>query len=210
VPFTPVQVEATVFTSSHDHHLFYNDSTGGVDYDDMLDGIAVDVLEHGKSGKGVYLTSEDDVATVKSFTTKYVQPFNGVVNINAGSTSTPVLTTATPMETMPRTGGRFYGYWSSPKGEFELRASKRIPTGYAAFWLSQGSNARFNPIYLRFHPLYGFGYFIKEIPNNSTTFPVKEIDIEAVWGAGGGEDRTIASVGYIAAGAVAWVNPTIS
>lgn len=210
VPFTPMQVEATVFTSAHDHHLFYNDTTGGVDYDDMLNGIALDVLEHGQGGTGIYLVSENDVATIQAFTTQYAKPVRASIQINGGSTSTPIFTTDVPMQTQPKTGGRFFGYWSTAKGEFELRASARIPTGYAAFWVSQGSNARYNPIYVRYHPKYGFGYFITEIPSNDSTFPVKEIQIENIYGCGAGEDRVIASVGYIAAGAAAWVNPTIA
>lgn len=207
VPFTPVEVEGEAFLSSHNHYNGYDDNTA--DFDDMLDDLADHVLEHGRTGTGIYLVSETDVPTITAFATKFVKPTPSNVMVVAGNASAPVYVTNAPIQSRPLTGGRFFGYWDTGRGVYELRASKRIPTGYASFFLSQGNNVRMNPIYLRYHPRRGFGAWIAEVPNFDTTFPIKEIDIKMVWGVGAGEDRVAAATGRLVAGG-AWTNPTIS
>lgn len=213
VPFAPPSYGGEDFTNAHEHYMFF-DSDGAADqdgFDDMLEALAENVTEHGHMGQLVALVSETDVASYMALP-NFVKTIGATGNGNItviGGTSAINYFTAQPMEQNPRSSGRFFGYYLSGRGTIEMRATRRIPTGYAMVYVSGGVNNPANPWYVRTHPAVGFGFYIAEVPSYQTTFPVAEVDVFNEFGVGAGMDRTKAAVGRRATSG-GYVAPTIS
>lgn len=208
VAYVPPTYEGKTFLSSHDHYNGY-DSGGGETWITMLNALALHVVEHGHMGNLVALVSETDVATiVTALGVKFATPTPVQLTVvNGGTTAT--LITDRQVDQAPMELGRFFGYFNSDYGLMELRATARVPTGYAAVWISAGSNSPDNPLYIRVHPNTGFGFYIQEVPNFNTTYPIKHIDVMIRYGIGAGRNRTRAAIGRLVAGG-AWADPTIA
>lgn len=208
VTYTPPTYEGKTFLSSHDHYNGY-DSSSGQTWITMLNALALHVVEHGHMGQLVALVSETDVATIiTALGTRFAQPTPVQLTVvNGGTTAT--LITDRQVDQSPMELGRFFGYFNSDYGLMELRATARVPTGYAAVWISAGNNVPDNPLYIRVLPETGWGFYVEEVPNFNTTYPIKHIDVKIAYGVGAGRNRTRAAIGYLVAGGV-WVDPSIS
>jgi hypothetical protein len=209
VTYTPPTYEGKEFQSSHDHYNGY-DSGSGQTWTTMLNALALHVVEHGHMGQLIALVSETDVAAiVTQLTTDEVFAQPTPVQITTISGSAIPLITDRQVDQSPMELGRFFGYMNSTYGLMELRATGRVPTGYAAVYVSAGNNVPDNPLYIRVYPDVGWGFYIQEVPNFNTTYPIKHIDVLIQYGVGAGRNRTRAAVGYLVAGGV-WVDPSIS
>lgn len=206
VSWTPPMWGGKTFTTSHNHFLGY-DSGSSKTFADVLDGLAATLHEHGHSAPFTAYVSEADVTTYRGLT-NYVRPLRFTID-KGGATSGNQLYMAGSMGEQPNAGGRMVGMYDTAYGEVELRATNRIPTGYAFMYRSYGVNDPRNPIWVRVHPQVGFGFYIKEIPSYSTTYPVKTIEVRIEYGVGVGRDRTNGANGYLVSGGT-WANPTIS
>lgn len=208
VPYTPPEYEGNVFNSAHTHYVGYN-SGAGATWATMLNALAAHVTEHGHMGSLMALVSETDVAAIiTALGTAFVTPTPVQVQVVNGGTTTTMVTDR-QVDQAPNELGRFFGYFNSTRGLMELRATARVPTGYAAVWISAGTNTADNPIYLRVWPDVGWGFYIQEVPNFQTTYPLKRVDVMVQYGVGAGRNRTRAAIGYLVSGGV-WVDPVIS
>ena len=208
ITYTPPQWNGKTFLSSHTHYIGY-DSGGGKTFDDVFSGLALTINEHGFNGPYTAYVSEADTVTIRNLT-NYVKPVNNIQLVDRGGlTSGAIYYENGMLQAMPAVGGRYIGAYDTGYGPVYLRATNRLPTGYVGMFKSYGQNDPRNPIAVRVHPDVLFGFRIKEIPSFDTTWPVKEINIEAEYGISCGMNRTIGAAGYLVSGGV-YVNPTIS
>lgn len=210
VTWTPPAYGGQTFLSSHTHYVGYDSDS--LNAADALDGSAKHISEHGYAGPYTAYVAEADVATYRGLT-NYVRP-NGGSNIvivdRGGQTSGSNFFSANTLESAtPEAGGRYIGDYDSPYGRVRLLATYRIPTGYHFMYKSFGMNDPRNPIAVRVHPDVGFGFYLKEIPSNDTTWPVKQIDVEIEYGISVGRNRLIGAAGFLHEDG-AYVNPVIS
>lgn len=205
VTWTPPAYGGASFASSHTHFTGYD--SGSLNIGSMLTDLASEVHEHGHAGPFDAYVSEADVSTIRGLT-NYVQPVRFQVE-RGGETSGNRYFTNGEMTGMAPSGGRMIGLYDSGYGEISLHSTNRIPSGFALVFKSYGINDPRNPIWIRVHPEVGFGFFMKEIPSYSTTYPVKTIEVRAEYGLSVGRDRTNGAVGKLVSGG-AYGNPTIS
>ena len=206
--YVPPQWNGKVFDETHTHYLGYN-SSGGKTFDDVFAGLAQTINEHGHDGPYIAYVSEADTTTIRALT-NYVKPVNNIQIIDrGGATSGNQYFENGLILAAPAVGGRYIGAYDTGYGPVGLKATNRLPTGYVALYKSYGTMDPRNPIGVRIHPDFGFGFRLMEIPSWETTWPVKEIDIEVEYGISCGVNRTLGAAGYLVAGGV-WANPTIN
>jgi hypothetical protein len=139
-----------------------------------------------------------------------VKPVNNIQIIDrGGSTSGSQYFENGLILAAPAVGGRYIGAYDTGFGPVGIKATNRIPQGYVFMYKSYGVMDPRNPLGVRIHPDFGFGFRLMEIPSWETTWPVKEIDIEVEYGISCGVNRTIGAAGYLVAGGT-WVDPVIN
>lgn len=206
VDFTPPAFGGEAFTSSHDHYLGFNSSTQGVGLDDLLNGLAETLQEHGHMPPYTAMVSRADVATYRALT-DFVQLVDTRIQIveRGGATA--------GAQYFAQGGGMnefgVFGGFQSDYGYVELRATGRIPTGYAGMTKSYGQNDARNGIAIRVHPDLGFGAYVVPETTDDRQYPIKKVNCEFEFGVSVGQDRTNGAAGYLVAGG-SWANPTIS
>ncbi len=212
VTFAPMAWGGKTFTTAHQHYTGL-DTAGSTTKGDMLDALALNLNEHGHEPPYMALIPEVDVATYRNLA-HYIQPINVAWREDRGgeTTGNRYFMDGTIGAVQP-VGGRFIGMYDSGYGAIYLKASNRIPTNYAGMYKSYGQNDPRNPIAIRVHPAVGFGFYIAEIPNYVSTWPVKTIEIWNEYGVSsngnGGFARTNGAASEHISGGV-YVNPVIS
>jgi len=207
VNFIPPQYGATIFSSSHTHFQYFDDST--LDYDDMVEAMMGEMRHHGFTGMLSLFVAQADVAEYTAFTSAglFVPLQAPQFTVIAGSTSAPVRIASGELTGIP---GDIIGYWQSPAyGLAEIRTNARIPTDYAFLTKSFGANNPRNGLAIRTHPRGGFGLVVDPQVTNSVNPELDFVLFKATHGIGV-NDRLNGVAGYIHASANAWVNPTIS
>ena len=205
VAWTPPAYGGKNFASSHDHFIGYD--SGSKNLGDVLTGLTATVHEHGHPGPFHAFVSEADVTPIRALN-NYVQPTRFAVD-RGGETNGNRAFVSGAVGGLPAVGARSIGWFDSGYGEIELFSTNRIPTGFALVFKSYGVNDPRNPIWVRVHPEVGFGFFMKEIPSFSTTYPVKTIEVRIEYGISVGRDRTNGAVAKLVSGG-SYGNPTIS
>ncbi len=204
VDFAPPAYGGESFTTSHDHYLGVDADTYG--YDDMLDELAETVQEHGHEPPYVVLVARADIASYYALA-NFVQPLGNtpIVIVEQGGLSTGI---SRYFSQAVREFGVIGGY-NGAYGYLELRATNRVPTGYAGLVKSYGNMDARNPLAVRVHPDIGFGAYIVPETTPDMSYPLKQIDVEFEFGVSVGLDRTIGAAAYRVSGGT-WANPTIS
>lgn len=211
VQYAPLQWNGKVFTTSHQHYIGYD--SGSKTFADVLDGLALTITEHGHQPPLMALISESDVVTFRALT-NYIRPLDPTTGWDRGGlTSGATLRQDGETPAPPPMGGRFVGWYDSNYGRIVLFATNRIATGYVGMFKSYGSNDPRNPLVVRIHPQIGFGYYIAEVPNYQSTWPVKIIEVFNRYGVSvngaGQSSRTAGAVGLLVSGG-SFTNPVIS
>ncbi len=208
VDFVPPAFGGQVFVATHDHFNGVDSDTLG--FDDMLDTLANDVSEHGHNGNLIAYVAAADAASYRALGDTFVQPTANAITIidRGGDNSGATFFSNNPIGQRAKTGMTDLGAYIGTAGIITLKTSFRIPTGYAYVFNSYGQNDERNPIAVRIHPDVGFGFFIAEIPNFQSDYPVKEIHVNIEYGISVTPGRTNGSAGFLVSGG-AWVNPAI-
>ena len=203
VDFAPPAWGGEAFTTSHTHYIAVDSDSEG--FDQMLLELAETIQEHGHEPPYTAVVSRTDIASYAALT-KFVEIIDvpGLLTIDRGAESSG--------NQLFRTGSRMMGHfgdYQSDYGLIELRATARVPTGYAGLCKSYGQLDGRNPLAVRVHPSQGFGFFVvpETLPNDDT--PIKQLDVEFEFGVGVGMDRTNGAACYRVADNT-WANPTIS
>jgi hypothetical protein len=205
VNLTPPQYGAKVFDTTHTHFVVKNDSTGGIDYDDLIESMVDEMRHHGYRGRLSLLISENDAATVMALS-RFSELVPQEVKFVGGNTGSPISFATGEYEGVP---GDLVGYYRSLKGLVEVRVNLRFPTGYAFMTRPLGLNNSQNGLAVRVHPSRGFGLSFEPDIKNIYNPRLDKVDCEAWFGVGV-NNRLNGVAGYIAAGAASWVNPTDS
>lgn len=204
--YVPPQHGATMFDSTHSHFNYFNTSSSET-WATLLDAAMLDLREHGYYGTLTTYVSQADAPTIVALgTDKFVQLVQPMLQVTAGGANAPVYSVNGGVAGVP---GELIGYYRSPiYGLTEIRYHERIPQHYAFTFQSQGQNNAKNPLAVRIDP-EGFG-LIPE-PQLSPTFTpkVKSVDFFATHGISTNV-REAGVASYINAGAVSYVNPTIT
>lgn len=202
VPYRPAQWEGHLFDDDHQHFVWKNSSTNGVDHADLFDAMILELRHHGYTGRLVALVSFDDVAEISGI--------DGFVHVSppgfqvVGGDSTIRLATG-EVEGVP---GELFGYYNSIYGVVELRYHERIPAGYAFMTRSFGSNNLNNGIAIRRHPDLPFGLRADPQVTHSINPELDYILFKGTFGVG--INRRLNGVaGYIADGATEYEDPEI-
>ena len=208
VIYAPPKWNGTTFFEDHNHYLGYN--TSGMTFDDAISGAAFKVAEHGLPLNTAFkvLYSETDVVTYRGLT-NMVKPVDNVNVVLGGRTDQPTLYTGGVPGSIPASGGRYTGLYNTAYGFAELYATPRIPTGYGLVYRPGQTFAADNGIAIRYRLSTGFGIRITEVPDYTTTFPIKEIDCEDEYGVSCGKNRYAGAVYELVSGGT-FTNPTIS
>ena len=208
--YAPPKFNGKTFYEDHQHYVAYNSSNGKT-FADCLDGVALLVAEHGlpiNTDFKVYV-SEADVATYRALAS-YVMPVNNVSPDRGGLTTGNIFYEGGVVGSIPASGGRYIGAYNTAYGFGQLYASPRIPTGYGFLYRPGPAFAANNALAVRYRPSTGYGIRILEIPDFSTTFPVKEIDVEDEFGVSCGKNRYAGACYQLGAGASSYTDPTIT
>jgi hypothetical protein len=208
--YAPPKWNGKTFYEDHNHYLAYNLSTPKT-FADCLDGVASTVAEHGlplNTDFKVYV-SEADVASYRALA-NYVMPITNVSLDRGGLTSGNIFYEQGSVGSIPQSGGRYIGSYNTAYGFAQLYATPRIPTGYGWMYRPGPAFAANNALAVRYRPEIGFGVRINEIPDYSTTFPIREIDAEDEYGVSAGKNRYAGACYFLGAGATTYVNPTIA
>lgn len=211
VTYTPPAYGGSTFTSSHTHYVGFASASKG--FNDMLDELAEHLHEHGHGEPFIAYVAASDVkanyATLKGFSKPISDRIVVVDRGNETATAGNAFFERGQITARPNMGGYRIGSYLTPFGEVELRATARIPAGYALMYKSYGMNDPRNPIAIRVHPDVGFGFRLVEEPSFDAQYPVKQVNVEIEYGISCGQDRTVGAAGYRVSGGV-WANPTIS
>ena len=212
VNYIPPQYRGQVFTSSHTHFEWSNASTDG-GYNALLDAMMAELRHHGHDGVLDAVVAYADLSTVTAMT-RFVEYVPTGVVMPGGNTSTAMFAVQGEVTGIP--GDLFGLYKSLNYGTCRLWSHNRIPTAYAFMSKSYGLNNQRNGMGNRVHPrgdlasgAGGFGLRPDPQMSNSWQRTLTGVHFDAttdfgVW------DRTNGVAGYRAAGAAAYVNPTIS
>lgn len=215
--YAPPKWNGTTFYEDHNHYIPINSSATNPDtsanytFGDAIDAIALKVAEHGlplNTDFKVYV-SEADVNLIRR-QTNYVMPVNNVSPDRGGLTSGNIFYEGGSVGSIPGSGGRYIGAYNTAYGFGQLYATPRIPTGYGYLYRPGPAFAANNALAVRYRPSTGYGVRINEIPDYSTTFPVKEIDCEDEFGVSAGKNRYAGACFQFGAGVVTYTSPTIS
>lgn len=203
VDFIPPQFGATVFTSSHSHYVFANDTN--VDYDSLFEDMITQLRHHGYTGRLAALVSSADLSEIAAVD-GFVELNPQGVTVVEGDASRVLRIAEGEFEAMP---GELFGFYKSLRGLVELRYSDRIPTNYAFMTKPFGRDNRNNGLAVRTEPGVGFGLMVNPQLTRSINPELDKVYFDATHGVGV-NNRLNGVAGYIAAGASAYVNPTIS
>ncbi len=204
VNYIPPQYGATVHTSTHTHYDYLDDDSN--DWGDLLEDMVEDLRHHGIGGRLVCFISGSDLSEWAAVT-EYVEPTpQNIVQVVAGSTSAPIRVTDAEFEGLP---GELFGYMKTLRGYVELRYDDFIPTNYCWLTKSYGANNPRNPVAVRTHPTGGFGLTVDPMVTQSINPELDYIQFDATHGIGV-NDRIGGVAGYLASGAVAWVDATVT
>lgn len=209
VSYAPPAYGGNTFDTTHDHYIGYN-SGASATAATMLNGLAATVVHHGHTGNLRAVVSEADIALYHALGDSFIMPTAGRVVImdRGGDTSGATFFNNRPYGDRPMSGTYYIGDFVSTSGIIELYATARVPTGHAAVYNSYGINSPMNPIAVRIHPDVGFGFYIREIPDETTTYPVKQIDVVIEYGVSTNAPRTNGASGFLVSGG-AYANATI-
>lgn len=204
VDFVPPAYDGETFDATHDHFLAYDKDTGPDTMDDVLEGLALTLAEHGHMAPFTALVSRDDIALFRALAgfVDIVDPIVSVIDRGGSTTGTSFFTRGS------RELGRI-GWYQSNVGLVELIASARIPTGYVGMTKSYGVNNPRNGLAVRVHPAQGFGFFIVTKTSENLDWPVEQVDVGLEFGVGVGMDRTNGAAALLVNDDT-WANANIS
>ncbi len=203
INYIPPQYGNNVFSSSHTHYLYKDDSTA--DWGDLLTDMVAELRHHGIGGRLVCFISGEDVSEWVALET-FVELNPRDVMLIAGNANAPIRAAAGEFEGMP---GELIGYVKDVRGLVELRYDDRIPTNYCFLTRTYGSNNPQNALAVRIEEDSGFGLRVTPLLKNSLNPELDMVLFEAAHGVGV-NDRLKGVAGYLENGASEWVNPTFS
>lgn len=206
--YAPRKYNGKVFYEDHNHYVGYDSASKT--FADCLEGAALLVAEHGlpiNTDFKVYL-SETDIATYRALA-NYVMPVDNVREDRGGLTTGNIFFEEGTVGPIPNSGGRYIGTYNTAYGFGQLFAIPRIPTKYGFLYRPGAPFAANNALALRYRESTGYGLRILEVPDITTTFPVKEIDFEDEWGVSAGKTREAGASYYLVSGGT-WVDATVS
>lgn len=209
VKYAPRKWNGKVFYEDHNHYVAY-DSSSSKTFADCLEGSALLLAEHGLPINVDFKTyiAEADIATYRGLT-NYVMPVDSVREDRGGQTSGNQFFEDGTVGPIPNSGGRYVGTYNTAYGFGQLFAIPRIPTKYGFMYRPGAQFAASNPLALRYRESTGYGLRINEIPDYTTTFPIKEVDFDDEFGVSCGKTREAGAAYYLVAGGV-WANPNVS
>jgi len=202
VDFAPPSYDGTTFATSHDHFIGYNASTPKT-MADVLEGLAATLAEHGHMAPYSAIVSRADIALFGALTNKVIM-VDGRVQVDRAGVTSGAQFFATGEQTISRIGA-----YQSTLGWIDLYATSRVPTGYVGMTKSYGQLDARNALAVRVHPMRGFGVAVVPETTPDDDFPIKQLDVDVLFGVGVGKDRTNGAVGYLVAGG-SYADPTIS
>lgn len=204
IDFTPPAYSGQSFLSTHDHFVGFDSTT--LDLEDLLEGLAETLEEHGHSAPFRAIVSRADVAAYQALPKyiKYTAPMIAVIDRGGATSGNQYFVRGTPM-----VSDGIFGHYDSAYGLIELKAISRVTTGYAAMYKSYGELNAKNPLKVRVDPSAGFGFYIVPEASGNDQWPVKRVILPFEFGISVGEDRTNGAVGLLVSGG-AWANGTIS
>lgn len=207
--YAPPKWNGKTFYEDHNHYIAVNSASYSLA--DAIEQVAFTVAEHGlplNTDFKIYV-SEADVTLYRALA-NYVMPVNNVSPDRGGLTSGNIFYEGGSVGPIPASGGRYIGAYNTAYGFGQLYATPRIPTGYGLLYRPGEAFAANNALAVRYRPSTGYGVKINEIPDNNTTFPIKEIDVEDEYGVSAGKNRYAGAAFEWANGAVVYAQPTIS
>lgn len=206
VDYIPPQYSSYVFSSSHSHFNYHNDTTEGVDWATALEAAALDLRHHGLSGPLQAFFGDSDLDEVIALT-NFVELNPTNIQIIAGNSSAPIYAATGELNGVP---GELFGFYKSKKwGLIELYRWPRIPENYGFMTRSFGNNNPRNGLAVREHPVAGFGMRVDPQVTNSLMPELDFVLFKATHGVGV-NNRLNGVAMYLAAGAAAWANPSIT
>lgn len=208
--YAPPKWNSTVFYEDHNHYIGVNSST--TTYDAGLSSVAKLIAEHGIAAIPFKAyVSEADITTIRGLT-YYVQPVDDINHVDRGGlTSGNIYYEDGRIEgEIPQSGGRYIGAVDTAYGKVRCYATPRIPTGYAFMFRPGPAFAANNGLAMRYRPSTGIGVKINEIPDETTTFPIKEVDVELEYGISCGTNRYAGAAMQFGVGVVSYSNPTVA
>jgi hypothetical protein len=163
------------FASSHDHFLRLTPLAQAA-----LESAVDHLAEHDHMAPFEIRGSEADIATwtaTASFT-GFKPPLWRDIAYQSSATERAMIENV----------GLYEGYIETRKGLARLRTTTRIPTTYFGVYKSYGTLDPRNPVRLRAHPQFGFGY--KIVPGVWASMPEQFAVVAFFYGVGIGDDRT--------------------
>lgn len=203
VDYIPPQYSNKVFTTSHTHYKYLDDDSN--DWGDLLEDMVEELRHHGFGGRLVCFVSGDDVAEWTALT-EFVELNPSGVTVVAGNSSAPIRVAAGENEGLP---GEPFGYVKDDRGLVELRFDYRVPTNYCFLTRTYGPNNPMNALAVRVEEGMGFGLQVKPTVTNHLNPELESVTFEGTHGIGV-NDRIKGVAGYLASGAAAWVDATVS
>jgi hypothetical protein len=204
VDFAPPAYDGVAFTTSHDHFLAYDNDTGPDTFDDLFEGLALTLAEHGHEAPYQALVSRDDVLEISGLTNFVTIVDNVISTIDRGSS-----TAGSNFFARGERGLARVGYYQSALGLVELIATARVPTHYVGMTKSYGQLNPRNALAVRVHPDSGFGFQIITKTSENLDWPVEQVDVGLEFGVGVGMDRTNGAAALLVNDDT-WANPSIS
>jgi len=204
VAYAPPSYGGQSFATTHEHYNGHDSATVG--WSAMLNSMAEHLQEHGHEPPYTTIVARANVTSYQALA-DFVEPLGNtpIVIVDKGGISSGE---ATYFSQEQREFGRIGGF-NTEYGYTDIRATARVPSGYAAIFKSYGQLDPRNSLAVRVHPAEGFGAFVVAETAIDDDYPLKQLDVEFEFGAGVGKDRTNASMGYRVSGGT-WANPTIS
>lgn len=205
VSYTPPKYAGRDF-SNHSHYIaFDSDADPAATFANVLHDLSDTVAEHGHEPPFTAVVSRTDFPTYRALSNyvDFVAPVIQMVDKGGSSSGASFFATG-----QPAISNGVAGYYQAPAGLVEIRASGRVPTGFAAVYKSYGPNDPRNPLAVRVHPNQGFGAFIVSEAADNRQYPIQKVTIEMEFGVSVGADRTNGAVGRLNT-AGTWENPTI-
>lgn len=204
VDYAPPAFDGTAFTTSHDHFLAYDNDTGPDTFDDMFEGLAETIAEHGHEAPFQAIVSRTDVAEISALT-RFVEILDPAIStIDRGGATSGSQFFARGSRGLSR-----IGFYQSNYGLVELIATSRVPTHFTGMTKSYGINSPRNALAVRVHPDSGFGFYIATKTSENLDWPVEQVDVALEFGVGVGMDRTNGAAAYLVNDDT-WANPSIS
>ncbi len=216
VKYAPPKWNGQTFYEDHNHYIGINSAatnpatSANYTYADGITQLALLVAEHGipiNQDFKVYC-SEADAVLIRS-QKEYVMPTDDINHDRGGLTTGNIYYTTGTVGSIPLSGGRYIGAINTAYGIGRMFAVPRIPTGYAFLYRPGNAFASNNALAVRYRPSTGFGCRVLEVPDNTTTFPIKEVDVEMEFGVSCGPNRYAGACMYFNNGSTNYTAPTI-